>query len=96
MYKTTLNSDGSRVRAVADAKLAQQIIDVSFNRCLGDRKIGCDLFVRPTGNNALEDCEFAGSKILRAHALGEFFGDCRRDAGLAGVDQADGVDQLRA
>src|SRR5260370_12612446 len=94
MDEPALNSDGSRVCAVTDAKLAQQVIDMGFDRCLGDRKIGRDLLVRATRNNALEDCKFAGRKVLRAHALGEFFGDRRRDAGLTGVDQTDSAEQI--
>jgi len=58
MYKTTLNSDGGRVCAVTDAKLTQQVIDMGFDRCLRDCKIGRDLLVGPTRNNALENCEF--------------------------------------
>src|SRR5258708_5495789 len=77
MYETALNSDGSRVCTVADAKLAQQVIHMGFDRCLGYCKIGRDLLVRATRDNALENCEFSGSKILCAHSLGEFFGDRR-------------------
>jgi hypothetical protein len=40
------------------------------------------------------DTDLAGGELLAGDAAGEFFGDGRGDAGLAGVDGADGVEQL--
>ena len=58
MYETALNSDGSCVCSVTDAKLAQQVIYMGFDRCIGDRKIGRDLLVRATRNNSTPNFEF--------------------------------------
>src|SRR5258708_36031822 len=58
MDEAALNSDGSRICAVTDAKLAQQVINMSSDGCLGNRKIGRDLLVSATRATAFEDCQF--------------------------------------
>src|ERR1700716_2534717 len=55
MDEAALNRDGSCVRAVTDTKLAKQVINVSFDCCLGDREVGCDFLIRSTSNDPLED-----------------------------------------
>lgn len=54
MNEATLNSDGRGVCAVADAKLAQQVIDVGFDGSFGDSQVRGDFLVGATGDDALE------------------------------------------
>ena len=78
MYEATLNGNGRRVCAVTDSKLAQQIVDVGFDGSFRDSEVGGDFLVGAAGNDALKDCELAGSELLGSNAIGEFFGDCGR------------------
>src|ERR1700723_3592812 len=94
MDQPALDGHGRCIGAVADSEFAEQVIDVGFDGRLGDEEIGSDLLVCAACDNALEYGEFTGSKILRAHAVCELFGDRGGNTGLSGMGYADRVEKV--
>src|SRR5207253_7429884 len=91
-----LQGEGRGVGAVADAELAQDIVDVNLDRAFRNRQVGGDDLIALALGDVFQDFKLARRQLRAVHALGQPAGDFGRDAALPCVDGADGFNQLVA
>lgn len=89
MDQPSLQSRRCGLRPVGDPEFAEDVIDVTLDRCFADFQSDANLLIALTSHNQLEHFHFPGSQLGVGYSLGKPFGYGGGDAARSRIHTPD-------